>query len=50
MVQALNIESIDSSIVLLVAASGLAEPGLDILVQQVCKLGRVVYLKILSGS
>ncbi|EXA49839.1 hypothetical protein FOQG_00756 [Fusarium oxysporum f. sp. raphani 54005] len=34
MVQALNIEGIDSSIVLLVAGSGLAEPGVDILVQQ----------------
>lgn len=41
MAQALNIEGIDSSIVLLVAGSGLAEPGVDILVQQrVCKLGR----------
>jgi len=29
-----NIEDIDSSIVLLVAGSGLAEPGVDILVQQ----------------
>ncbi|KAF5706507.1 hypothetical protein FMUND_11582 [Fusarium mundagurra] len=44
MAQALNIEGIDSSIVLLVAGSGLAEPGVDILVQQrVCKLGRVGY-------
>ncbi|KAF5630743.1 uncharacterized protein FTJAE_8124 [Fusarium tjaetaba] len=34
MAQALNIEGIDSSIVLLVAGSGLAEPGVDILVQQ----------------
>ncbi|KAF5619713.1 hypothetical protein F52700_11701 [Fusarium sp. NRRL 52700] len=44
MAQALNIEGIDSSIVLLVAGSGLAEPGVDILVvvqQRVCKLGRV---------
>ncbi|KAF4435671.1 hypothetical protein FACUT_6976 [Fusarium acutatum] len=42
MAQALNIEGIDSSIILLVAGSGLAEPGVDILVQQrVCKLGRV---------
>jgi len=44
MVQALNIEGIDSSIVLLVAGSGLAEPGVDILVQQrMCKLGRAGY-------
>ncbi|KAG5801173.1 hypothetical protein H9Q74_014245 [Fusarium xylarioides] len=42
MAQALNIEGIDSSIVWLVAGSGLAEPGVAILVQQwVCKLGRV---------
>ncbi|KAF5577101.1 hypothetical protein FPCIR_12265 [Fusarium pseudocircinatum] len=42
MAQALNIEGIDSSLVLLVAGSGLAEPGVDILVQQwVYKLGRV---------
>ncbi|VTT70663.1 unnamed protein product [Fusarium fujikuroi] len=34
MAQALNIEGIDSSVVLLVAGSGLAEPGVDILVQQ----------------
>ncbi|ENH64539.1 hypothetical protein FOC1_g10013812 [Fusarium oxysporum f. sp. cubense race 1] len=39
-VSALNIEGIDSSIVLLVAGSGLAEPGVDILVQQ---LGRAGY-------
>ncbi|KAF5669141.1 hypothetical protein FDENT_11591 [Fusarium denticulatum] len=44
MAQALNIEGIDTSIVLLVAGSGLAEPGVDILVQQrVCKLGRLGY-------
>ncbi|CZR39867.1 uncharacterized protein FPRO_04764 [Fusarium proliferatum ET1] len=44
MAQALNIEGIDSSVVLLVAGSGLAEPGVDILVQQrVCKLGQVGY-------
>ncbi|KAF5686418.1 hypothetical protein FCIRC_2880 [Fusarium circinatum] len=50
MAQALNIEGIDSSIVLLVAGSGLAEPGVDILVQQ-CKLGRVGYvLYSISGS
>ncbi|EWZ98569.1 hypothetical protein IWW34DRAFT_851307 [Fusarium oxysporum f. sp. albedinis] len=43
-VSALNIEGIDSSIVLLVAGSGLAEPGVDILVQQrMCKLGRAGY-------
>ncbi|KAF4955491.1 hypothetical protein FGADI_4464 [Fusarium gaditjirri] len=47
MVQALNIEGIDRSIVLLVAGSGLAEPGVDILVQQrVCKLGRVGYILV----
>ncbi|KAL7769140.1 hypothetical protein ACKLNR_000524 [Fusarium oxysporum f. sp. zingiberi] len=43
-VSALNIEGIDSSIVLLVAGSGLAEPGVDILMQQrMCKLGRAGY-------